>query len=136
MTNQEAKQEAIKKAWDKNYDLVKDRLYGGWYDAEINEKPLLFGYKMEDVEHSTSSYMFRPISLNGIHDNNGWIRIEPDGSNLPIKSNGLYHTGFFEVNGKFKIFDNVVSHDTVIEYFRSGVITHYFEQKQIPNAIY
>lgn len=90
MTNEQAKQEAIKKAYGEHWERVKNKVRAS-SDARIS------GYSLpQDVgmpSHSIVQYDWkdddwRPMELRGIEDNNGWIRIEPDGSNLP--ESGLY----------------------------------------------
>lgn len=84
MTNQQAKQEAIKKSWaeigqEANENIISDN---GWRKI----KPSQYSSLYDDVDLlklTSHVHSIRPTALNGIEDNNGWIRIEPDGSNLP-----------------------------------------------------
>lgn len=119
MTNEQAKQEAIKKAYGDKYDLVSDGLYGSWYMLKLNETPSTFGFKDNEVQKSSSGG-FRPISLTGIHDNNGWIRIEPDGSNLPAENDIKY-----KVIQEGEILDVRLSFQSIRKAFEQNYISHY-----------
>lgn len=81
-TNEEAKQEAIKKAYGEHWDKVKHCIDGdGYFHIDEVEDT---GLDYDTLDRKGSS-RFRPNSLSGIENNQGWIRIEPDGSNLPTK---------------------------------------------------
>ena len=99
------KQEAIKQAYGEHWDVVKDYVdKNGWvgqYSAPIDISKLI------ECDLSDIGYYWRPISLQGIEDNNGWIKIESE-KDLPkdniechfiIKENnkvtqiGRYHVG-------------------------------------------
>lgn len=101
-TNHEAKQEAIKAAWGDAWDKVKERIHrGGWYNPLLNENHINFGFKRAEVEYGNVG-IFRPIALHGIHDNNGWTRIQPDRSNLPTTEG---HYEFLSIDGdRFKTY--------------------------------
>lgn len=101
MTNSEARLEAIRKAWGKYWDEVKDSVIGmntggGWADNETIHYNEDLGCDSKNFEFCRCLY--RPKSLSGIEDNHGWTRIEPDGSNLPDKS-GDYR--FFDMKTYF-----------------------------------
>jgi len=99
MTNQEAKQDAIKKAYGDKWELVKDHARD--FDGSVLTFPFLMDEGHEDDgffynqlgfnRNELNTYIggdmepsrWRPLILDDIEDNNGWIRIEPDGSNLP-----------------------------------------------------
>jgi len=104
MTNEEAKQEAIKKAYGDNYELCKPDENGWIYHKIIGHgkktfnHPHNFGYADNRtiietcLDHSNpGNYKWRLRSISFIEDNNSWIRIEPDGSNLPATSPQLYN---------------------------------------------
>lgn len=86
MTNEQAKQEAIKKAWEalginNLRDADKNGFIADWkfsVDFFNQHESKIERYKIDGLE------LIRPLSISGIEDNNGWIRIEPDGSNLPV----------------------------------------------------
>lgn len=82
MINEELKQEAIKKAYGFGYrgDKINEL---GWFIMKNTEsdKPNHNGFSDCDVD--IAAFAWRPKSLRGLETNNGWIKIEQDGSNLP-----------------------------------------------------
>lgn len=87
MTNEQAKQEAIKKAYGNHYNIFKPNENGiGSAIGGIDEN------KYETISNGYVN-TYRPKVLRGIENNNGWIRIEPDGSNLP-EDDGKYKLCF------------------------------------------
>ena len=84
MTNLEAKQEAIKNAYGEYWENVKDYVDNdGWINNSIPK--FTFGQlKNLDLEYKNDVF-FRPKSLQGIENNNGWIRIESE-DDLPKES--------------------------------------------------
>lgn len=94
MKNEEAKQEAIKNAWKDLYIEFNNREcidsngyvnWGNYFIQDVEEHPSDFGFDPDkDIEWNGTKW--RPVTLSGLHDNNGWTRIEPDGSNLPNES--------------------------------------------------
>lgn len=126
MTNEEAKQEAIKKAYGSSYEaFTPDK--SGWGRA-IGTIDL----DRYDVEQNGYLDYYRPKELQGIDDNNGWTRIEPDGSNMPT------------INGDYKVIssdqdvDCSGSYDLngLKEYLKKHSITHYKPLKEEPKPIY
>ena len=80
MTNLEAKQEAIKKAYGEHYDNLKKYLNGFMIDRVNYERET--GNKLSDLkginfikEGNVYSY---PDTVEGFKDNNKWIRIESE----------------------------------------------------------
>jgi hypothetical protein len=116
MTNEEAKKAAIIAAfgdkWNFFTEEYKQHLLSRkhWVDMSIkygamntpnyykSPTPQRLGFAGVIEEKCE---FWRPIELKGIENNNGWIRIEPDGSNLP--SDGTYKW-LFE-SGNSSIFD-------------------------------
>lgn len=88
MTNLEAKQEAIKRAYgEENYNFFKGIIgENGWiglsrYDFEEDlESEKKFDKMISEIEFEESfedeQVFYRPKSLQGIEINNGWIRID------------------------------------------------------------
>lgn len=86
MSNEEAKQQAIIKAWagegvifsplaepalsENGHMFIKEDFDGELFDHDYN------GCRANEVR-------IRPTSLRGIEDNLGWVKINPDGSNIP-----------------------------------------------------
>ena len=121
MTNLEAKQEAIKKAygeyWEKlEYFINKD----GWaynYFEEIGIE--IFGSEAD----FKNSIFWRPKSLQGIENNNGWIKIE---SEADLPKEGMHHSILLDsecING-YRNYDVIVFYE-VNSRFRKKEISHY-----------
>jgi len=106
MTNEEAKQEAIKKAYGKSYTMCKPFIdQNGWCvvfkDSDEKFKGIAGNqthFEENEIEGGICTHSihgkgisFKPKSLGDLECNNGWIRIEPDGSNLPATSPQLYN---------------------------------------------
>ena len=85
MTNLEAKQEAIKKAYSEYWEKVKDYVDNdGYIDNSIPK--FTFGQlKNLDLEYKNDVF-FRPKSLQGIENNNGWVKFESE-ADLPKNKN-------------------------------------------------
>jgi len=121
MTNAEAKQEAIKKAYGDLYEpnyhhINEDGLIH--YISESNLVGLnIYGNKF----HSNGSGSFVLKELWDIQNNNGWIRIEPDGSNLP--ADNILFKSYNEYQDK--IAPNILDRDTIISRFKLKTCTHY-----------
>jgi len=103
--------DVIKKAYGEHWDICKGFLDpDGWCD-----KSRLFKYsnlKYSDIEanmqHKISSEEMRPKSLQGIENNNGWVRIESE-SDLPkedCRVDLLSHTGSEYYNHTYSTSDN------------------------------
>jgi len=77
------KLEVIKKAYGEYWEQVKDFVdENGWCD--YHEWFKVIGHKIDYI--FSKDFRIRPKSLSRIENNNGWIRIEEDGSNLPKES--------------------------------------------------
>lgn len=98
MTNEQAKQEAIKKAYGESYELCRPFIdKNGWCvvfkDCDEKFKGIAGNqthFQENEIEGGQCTHSihgkgisFKPKSLGDIEHNNGWIRIEPDESNLP-----------------------------------------------------
>lgn len=92
MTNEQAKKEAIKKAYREYWSLLKDYINeNGWCWNNSFTKILPVAKKGMD-----NATYWKPCSIINIENNNGWTRIEPDGSNLP--ESGSYN--FYNINNQ------------------------------------
>ena len=102
MNNLEAKQEAIKNAYGEYWEKVKDYVdNNGYIDNSIPK--FTFGQvKNLDLEYK-NDVLFRPKSLQGIENNNGWIKIESE-KDLP-KVSGLYFGKDYEFGTDMMYFD-------------------------------
>ena len=86
MTNEEIKLEAIKKAYGVYWEIIKDELTSdGFSPYRLLEESegITFEVKTMHIVYGRPEPFVRPIILRGLGSNNGWIRIEEDGSNLP-----------------------------------------------------
>ena len=130
MTNLDAKQEAIKKAYGEHWerlnnfinedgvfigdtDMISDELFNEWAfigsSKDINSEKLISGS--------------RPKSLKGIENNNGWMRIE---SEADLPKEGMHHSILLDsecING-YRNYDVIVFYE-VNSKFRKKEISHY-----------
>lgn len=132
MNNEQAKQEAIKAAYVPKHateDEFKEMLpfidtETGWFNC-IN-------YSKATGKSSKWYKEFLPYELSRLRDNNGWIRIEPDGSNLPPYNGG----------GKYKVWTNKGNEvilngaNAVRNHFHTSDVTHYKLILDEPAPIY
>lgn len=115
MTNEEAKQQAIKEAWGDKFSLVKGNLDSSGFFEIYSYNPftetLYIDIRKEwnnypeegfySVNHNAgNTILIRPKSIRMIENNNGWTRLEPDGSNLP---NEIIKLVFINTFGKNEI---------------------------------
>ena len=88
MINLEAKQEAIKNAYCNNWDKVKDYVdENGWIFWSDKNPIGIYNNRYLEYKEENPNY-WRPKSLQGIENNNGWIKIESE-ADLP-KNNDDY----------------------------------------------
>jgi len=112
------KQEKIKEAYGEYKGRIDDN---GWTNFMAIE---YFGSNNLDSKiHKGEVLIYRPKSLKGIENNNGWIRIESE-KDFPkddcicyfvLKSNKAMLTGYFR-NGCF---------DYSLRYYDENEVTHY-----------
>lgn len=129
------KDEVIKQAYGQHFEKIK--YYINWEDgslpwfinADIDEGRSLcssLGFSWDQIDHIDNDLgidRWRPISLQGIEHNNGWIKIESE-ADFP-KEKMLY---FIENNKPNMIFystNMIVDLDNLIEMWEDGIITHY-----------
>ena len=131
MTNLEAKQEAIKKAYGEYWEAVKDFVdENGWIDfLEDIQRIMYFFHDSDNIEVFKSTW--RPKSLQGIENNNGWIKIE---SEEVLPKNDMYVHIIFnkKVNIAF-LCNGELYNPNKVKYYRKGV-THYkpIEESTLP----
>jgi len=115
------KQEVIKKAYGEHWETVKDYVYeNGWF--EVKKVVGSFWETKLELDVVESPRRVRPKSLQGIENNNGWIKIESE-ADLPkeevdywcINMGVLEHLTFYQ--GKF--YDESHSYNPIT------YITHY-----------
>ena len=135
MAELNAKQEAIKKAYgEENYNFFKGIIgENGWiglsrYDFEEDlESEKKFDKMIYEIEFEESfdneQVFYRPKSLQGIENNNGWIRIE---SEADLPKEGMHHSILLDsecING-YRNYDVIVFYE-VNSKFRKKEISHY-----------
>lgn len=136
MTNEQAKQEAIKKAYGEHWDKVSEFCDSdGWITNKWVAHGVSVGIDYEDAgfsfekisckQFNSSDNTWRLKSIYSILNNNGWIRIEPDGSNLPTDGKELYKVGKLYEDGYFRPHPNPVSLHILKTRFETGVINEY-----------
>ena len=127
----ETKEEVIKKAWGKNYEEFKDHIDSdGWARYPHFQKHEMIE-DVRPIEFRSQGTDFRPKSLQGIENNNGWIKIEseedlPNEDGLECYIIGKYHDAlplvavFDSRHGDGKRFYNMNG-----DVWSKDVITHY-----------
>jgi len=86
MNHEQLKQEAIKKAYGEYWGKVKDEITEDLfvpYRLLEDSEGITFDFQTMHIVYGKPGPFVRPIILRGIETNNGWIKIEEDGSNLP-----------------------------------------------------
>jgi len=136
MTNERAKQEAIKKAYGELYErfntlqVIDENGYVTYGESmtDIAVHPFELGFNPE-TEIQWNGTRWRPINLIGLHHNNGWIRIEPDGSNLPetkpTKYKVYYDGSLPNLREPHKNNDDLFTCISVRLLYSKRLITHY-----------
>ncbi|RZK62257.1 MAG: hypothetical protein EOO95_15275 [Pedobacter sp.] len=89
LTNEQAKQEAIKKAFKEcGYEKLLPLNVNGW--VKVKPHQYINSSLFERLKINNHIHSIRPKSLKHLDTNNGWVRIEHDGSNLPTDWKGRY----------------------------------------------
>jgi hypothetical protein len=114
------KQEVIKQAygdhWDKVCEYVDDK---GWCHG-------FFGIQMQELQGigkpKNEPTKWRPKSLEGLEDNNGWIKIESE-EDLPKEIEGYWHV---VLKGKVIIIELLKDDKSkLFQSLKKDEITHY-----------
>lgn len=116
MTKQKIIQEAYVNCWEDFKNYVDEN---GFVNCVKNRKLSLIPY-FEISEIEFNGNLVRPKSLQGIEDNNGWIKIESE-NDLP-KKRGSFWTF---VEGKEVVMNTFNTFDNMEFTFDNGKITHY-----------
>lgn len=128
------KLEHIQKAYGEHWDIVKDHVSeNGWIsvNALLEKKfPLMKHIKCEPDDWEDIC-AYRPIVLNGLENNNGWITLKEDGSNIPTE-NTLYDLVQFDKDG----FLREETLEILKILFNSKTITHYKKSQIIKPPLY
>lgn len=122
MNNLEAKQEAIKNAYSEYWEAVKDFVdENGWIDfLEDIQRIMYFFNDSDNIEVFKSTW--RPKSLQGIENNNGWIKIESE-DDFPKNDMYVYIIFNKKVNIAF-LCNGEFYNPNKVKYYKKGV-THY-----------
>lgn len=136
MTNEQLKQQAIQEAYGEHWDEVKSFVDSeGFFSCGYSpEEKKLFAkiYKIAKRE-GWSIEPIRPTLLKGLHNNNGWVRISEDGSNLPAE--GEYMVG--ELNEKeFKEYASPFTIGKIKKWHSICLVTHYRPVVEHPKPVY
>lgn len=125
------KEEKIKEAWGEYYNDISHEFMnnnGGIYAGYIEREK---AYLLDSIElDKVSALEYRPKSLQGIENNNGWIRIESE-DDLPKDVMTNY---FICVDGKPSI--HVHNLRQVLSLFKDGMVSHYQPIVKPKNPIY
>jgi len=121
------KQEKIQEAYGEHYDMVKNHIdENGWIDTQtfsFSRK----GIDFEQYKKRSNTYLGfynRPKSLQGIENNNGWIKIESE-EDLP-------ESGYYEVILKGSGNDSRATLDR--EFNKKSQLMHYSHYQKIINT--
>ncbi|WP_392471397.1 hypothetical protein ACF3OC_08400 [Sphingobacterium cellulitidis] len=99
-----AKQEAIRKAYGEYWEQVKDELHQGMYICLIDERSSIISWNgILMTVHDFNNHLYMPKSLQGIENNNGWIRIESEEQHDEIEND--YYWWYNDDNGDWEIGD-------------------------------
>lgn len=123
-----SKQECIAKAYG-NYDFGQDK--NGWssldHVSEETDLSLFDAKNGMDNDTGIGFVLVRPKSLQGIENNNGWIKIESE-DDLPKDYNSLY-----DVSNNQNVDSVPMTLHQVKYLYNNNKITHYQKhEKKIP----
>jgi len=124
------KEEKIQEAYGEYFDKCNPD-ENGWSKYQLNEnQELISGFNINSIlncdfnnfrqDNAKLIYCVRPILLQGIENNNGWIKIESE-DDLPKNENDNMNWAANE-NG---MFDFVISSFEVIAKWKNRTCTHY-----------
>lgn len=143
------KQEKIKESYGNYFELCNPEMNNGW---SVKRKGIGFEQLKKKIEleynQPHNAYAFRPKSLSGIENNNGWIKIENE-SDLPKENIECFfrvvvherycNAGVYINNGRFRVKSSLTNSenfftvdDVIRNYFPK--VTHYkiIEKPQPP----
>ena len=133
MKNLEAKQEAIKNAYGEYWEQVKDYVNeNGWCDVSKYSKIKDIEPEFSDIENKIGVFDMRPKSLQGIENNNGWIKIQSE-ADLPKERMHEVILLDEECMEGYRNYDVIVFYE-VNSRFRKKEISHYkpIEKSKVP----
>ncbi len=87
------KEEKIKEAWGYAWDFIdghvkENALYYGWVH-KLNINIHFNELNIELQQHYTDEWLYRPKSLQGIGDNNGWFTLNNVAKEIPIEIDNI-----------------------------------------------
>jgi len=136
MTNEQLKQQAIQEAYGEHYIEISPNVNTGIGYVLINAPIHIVTWlklKCRIIGRDMAGWSIIPKSIEGISDNNGWVSISEDGSNLPVE--GAYNVG--ELNREeFKLYTNPFSAGKLNLWHAKGLITHYRPVVEYPKPVY
>jgi hypothetical protein len=125
MTKQEKIKEAYGEYWEEIRSFVNDE---GYFDnirfSELKNYRVKLDYCDFDMNNNDFYVpMWRPKSLQGIENNNGWIKIESEADFPKETRNTQYHV--FKFSNQYKHIINNFSESEVKYLWEQEEITHY-----------
>jgi len=135
MTNEQLKQQAIQEAYGEYYKHWKSDINDN--GELLTDLPIPNQMRQDLKLRSFSTVLHIPSLLIGIKDNNGWIRISEDGSNLPADEGKyfVYSTVDWHPFYRMDVFcgrlSNAVHHVT-----GKPIFTHYRPVVEHPKPVY
>lgn len=126
------KEQKIKEEWDKlsptsqltiNPDTGFTIIYCINGISDLTENTIISADDIEWEYKDDDFIKFRPKSLKGIENNNGWIKIESE-KDLPTDDT-MYRSGFFKKDGEFYQDNNLFNLKTTLQALTQNHYTHY-----------
>lgn len=118
-----SKEELIKEAYGEYWNNLKQAIdSNGWIEIswmQENEVNIDFDLKT-NYENGMGQDLARPKSLQGIENNNGWVKILSE-DDLPKEDN----VGYMVCKNTDMLFNTSITKSTVIYLYNTGKITHY-----------
>ncbi|MGS4345062.1 hypothetical protein ACKUSY_05510 [Myroides odoratus] len=126
------KEQVIKEAWGIHFNCIGDKnrehclKNDGWIITDMSDIDIeevsnpKYDSKFECYHFDEWFYKIRPKSLQGIEDNNGWIRIESK-DDLPIDNGGSYMVCEKGIPRE----EYQMPRESLAKGWSCGVITHY-----------
>ena len=118
------KEEKIKEAWGEYYDKIKIELdehgrYNYYDQIPLKRKSKMWQFENIETHKMQDVSLLMPSSINGIDNNNGWVKIESE-ADLPKEGMTNY---FICVDDLPSI--HVHNLKQVVSLYKDGMITHY-----------
>jgi hypothetical protein len=122
-----SKEEKIKTAWNDLINGIAEYSYvegylsiNGWLPVNLLSQNIILKLASKlDNKFVINGDFIRPISLNGIEDNNGWIKVKSE-ADFPLDKKSRYWIA--NENGIFDFFGTA---ETIETKFKNKTLTHY-----------